>query len=80
MYRHLKLRMYPNNFQKVMIDKSFGYTYSHYLVEKKYENDSTITEEKKMSIVLHLKIILLILVILVLMYLRNMCFFLILVG
>ena len=38
MYRHLKLRMYPNNFQKVMIDKSFGYTYSHYLVEKKYEN------------------------------------------
>ena len=46
MYRHLKLRMYPNNFQKVMIDKSFGYTYSHYLVEKKYENDSTITEEK----------------------------------
>lgn len=47
MYRHLKLRMYPNNFQKVMIDKSFGYTYSHYLVEKKYENDSTITEEKK---------------------------------
>ena len=45
MYRHLKLRMYPNNFQKVMIDKSFGYTYSHYLVEKKYENDSTITEE-----------------------------------
>lgn len=46
MYRHLKLRMYPNNFQKVMIDKSFGYTYSHYLIEKKYENDSTITEEK----------------------------------
>ena len=40
MYRHLKLRMYPNNFQKVMIDKSLGYTYSHYLVEKKYENDS----------------------------------------
>lgn len=46
MYRHLKLRMYPNNFQKDMIDKSFGYSYNHYLIEKKYENNNSVTEEK----------------------------------
>ena len=46
MFEHIKLRIYPNNFQKEMIDKSFGYTYNHYLIEKKYENDNIITEKK----------------------------------